>query len=166
MNGLEKRLLKLENCSAKKTEIPRVCSCRITTRFHNAACLEALLKGLPRNCPIHGFRELGSFLFTSSWRPLLQGDNEYCPCPPHPWRSFVLNGPHTWEAHYAAQKAWHNFDVGPKLTLEEENRRLEVVWDQFELERQQWYEKTDRQPPSKLEILKLGRQRLPKFTWH
>lgn len=166
-NGLEKRLSRLEKQAAERTEEPKVCNCRITTRFHNAACLEALLKGIPRVCPVHGFRELGRFSFTPSWYVLLRDSdrpNDICPCPPHPWRWFVLNGPRTWEAQAAAREAWTTMEEVPTLSFEEEHRRLAVVVGQYFASRQLWYEKLGRQPPSQQEIVKLGKWGMPKFV--
>lgn len=160
---LEKRLSRLETRVAKRKEDTKVCSCRISTRFHNAACLDVLLKRIPRVCPIHGFRELGTLWFTPSWCLLRREDNQYCPCPPHPWRSFVLNGPRTWEAQDAAREAWEKFQPGDELSFEEENRRLDVVMKQYWAGRQQWYVKTGRQPPTRREILKLGRDGVPTY---
>jgi hypothetical protein len=96
-NGLEKRISRLEKRVAERTEKNKVCNCRVETRFHNADCLDAVLKGMSRVCSVHGFRKLGFFFWTSKQYLLQSEDNQFCPCPPHPWRSFLLSeGPHTW----------------------------------------------------------------------
>lgn len=107
-NGLEKRLSRLEHIVVETTK-PRICNCREETQYHNADCLDRLLKRMPRVCPIHSFRDLGSLKQVCSSSPLISGDSRFCPCPPHPWRSFILSkGPHTkeerLEAIYASLK--------------------------------------------------------------
>ena len=93
---LEKRMSRIEKRLADRTKRPSVCICRSRTSYHNAKCLLAVLKGIPWVCPIHGFRNLGRFWFTPQWNILRvrEGgiDNQFCPCPPDPWRSHVLNG--------------------------------------------------------------------------
>src|ERR1035441_1852110 len=61
-NGLEKRISRLEKRVAEGTEKNKVCNCRGETRYHSADCLDAILKGIPRVCPLHGFREQGGQL--------------------------------------------------------------------------------------------------------
>jgi hypothetical protein len=99
-NGLEKRLSRLERILTKKTEKPRICNCRVETRFHGADCLDGILKGMSRVCPRHDFRELGFFFRTPKWRGLISEDNQFCPSPSHPWRSFVMNGRQPPVRHY------------------------------------------------------------------
>ncbi len=129
-NNFEARLSRVERRLAQKTEKPKICNCREKTRYHNADCLDALLKRMPMVCPVHGFRQLGRFWWTPSWcvlRTRFGDDNQYCPCPPHPWRSFVLNGPHTREAQYAAQEARSRLPPNPPSDLQEENRRIDAI---------------------------------------
>ncbi len=64
-SGLEKRLSRLERIVAARTKTSSICNCRVETRFHNADCLDAILKGIPRVCSVHGGRELGFFFWTS-----------------------------------------------------------------------------------------------------
>ncbi len=173
---LEKRISRLEKRAVERIEKPKICNCRISTRYHNAACLEALLKGLTRVCPLHGFRVLGTFWFTPSWYVLRRRggdrDNELCPCPPHPWRSHVLNGPRTWEAQAAAREAWDKLsrDAPPidpeerKRQFQENSRRIDTLVEGYLTARAEWVEKSGRQPASRAEILKQGREGVPRFT--
>lgn len=164
-NGLEKRLSRLEKRVAERTERPSFCICRVSTRFHNAECLDAVLKGTPRVCPVHGFRELGTFWWTPEQYGLRREDNQFCPCRPHSWRSFVLStGPRTWEGSYAAQEASLKDQPDAGFSFEERHRRSEAVMEGYWAARQQWVEKAGRQPPSRQEIVKLGRERVPKFV--
>ena len=89
-NGLERRLSRLEHVVAEWTK-PRICNCRGETQYHNADCLDRLLKRMPRVCPIHSFRDLGYFMQVPWCFPLISEDSQFCPCPPDPWRSFVLS---------------------------------------------------------------------------
>ena len=82
-------------------------------------------------------------------------DDQLCPCPPHPWRSFLQNGPHTWEGNYAASEAWAKLPPAGHPNLKEDNRRLEALLEQYSEDRRQWIEKTGRQLPSREEIVKL-----------
>jgi len=52
-NGLEKRLSRLKKRVAERTEGPKVCNCRFSTRFHNVKCLDVVLRGKPRSCRVH-----------------------------------------------------------------------------------------------------------------
>jgi hypothetical protein len=143
-NGLENRLSRLEKRVADRTEKPTVCNCRVETRFHNADCLDAILKGIRRVCSVHGFRDLGFFFWTSEQYPLLSEDNQPCPCPPHPWRSFVLSeGPHTWEGHHAVAEAAVQPD--PTFNLQKDNRRSTEILADYYAARQQWVGKSRRQ---------------------
>jgi hypothetical protein len=174
-SGLEKRLARLEKRVAERIQDAKVCNCRLNTRFHNAECLAALLKGIPRVCPVHGFREIGGFFFTPSWYHVRGEDDEFCPCPPHPWRSFVLSARqgvhHTWEGSYAAREAEVNLPPDPILDAEERNRRfqenkrrLDALWEEYCAARQLWEEKSGRRLPTAHEIVKLGREGVPKFV--
>ena len=167
-SGLEKRLARLEKRLAEGTQKAKVCNCRLNTRFHNAECLDALLKRIPRLCPIHGFREIGTFFFTPKWSHLRREDDQYCPCPPHPWRSFVLSArkgvPHTWEENYAAQAAWVNLPPDPICDPQENNRRIDAIWEEHCAACQLWVEKSGRRLPTRQEILKQGREGVPKFV--
>jgi hypothetical protein len=171
-SGLEKRLARLEKRVAERIQEAKVCNCRLNTRYHNAECLAALLKGIPRVCPVHGFREIGKFLFTPKWSHLRREDDPYCPCPPHPWRSFVLSeSPHTWEESYAAQAARNKVEPDPILDPQEGNRRvqettrrIDAMWEEYCEACQLWVEKSGRRLPTRQEIVKLGREGVPKFV--
>jgi hypothetical protein len=163
-NGLEKRLSRVERILTKKTEERRVCNCRLETRCHSADCLDAILKGMLRVCPRHGFRKLGSFFWTPKWCALILEDSQFCPCPPHPWRSFVMNGPHTWEGHYAARKASNKLPPADHSNIKEDNRRTEALLAQYSESGQQWVEKTGRQLPSREELVKLQWERARKHV--
>ena len=163
MSGLASRLSKIEKRFGINTVGPVICICRVTTRFHNAKCFNTLLEKLERVCPIHGFRELGFFLFTASWYRLRFEDNQFCPCQPDPWRSFVLNGPHTWEARAKARADLSTWEPHDELSFNEEKSQFEAVVEKFYDARQRYYESSQRQPPSQREIVRLGRDRLPSF---
>lgn len=164
LNGLERRVARLEQRIAERAEKPRVCNCRVQTRFHGADCLDAVLTGTSRVCPLHGFRELGFFWWTPRWCALNSEDNQFCPCPPHPWRSFVMNGPRTWEAHAAASGAWAELPPVDYPDLQEDRRRGEVLLAQYSEARQRWVEKTGRQLPSQKELIKLEWERARKHV--
>ena len=159
-NDLKKKISRLEKQAAKQTAEAKLCNCRYKTRYHNAECLDALLKRMPLVCPVHGFRELGRFWWTPAWsvlRTRAGDDNEFCPCPPHPWRSHALsNGPHTWEAADAAREAWLKLPPKPPSNLQEENRRAEAVAARYWEAREKWYASQGR-----------GDQlRVEKSSWH
>lgn len=84
------------------------------------------------------------FFWTPKWSGLRREDNQYCPCPSHPWRSFVLNGPRTWEANHAASKAWHELPQDPVGDVQEENRRSGAIMEEYWADRERWAEKTGR----------------------
>jgi hypothetical protein len=165
-SDVRNKISKLEKRSAQQTEKAKVCNCRVDqTRYHNAECLDALLKRMPLVCPVHGLRQLARLWWTPAWsilriRPV--DDNEYCPCPPHPWRSHVLKGPHTWEASDAAREAWQNLPEDPPFDLQERNRRIDAVAERYFYARKQWFEKAGRESPNRQELLNLfikgGRQ--------
>jgi hypothetical protein len=161
-NGLEKRLSRLEKHVAERTEKPSVCNCRVETRFHSAVCLNAVLKGMPRVCPVHGFRELGFFWWTPPKSTLRSEDNQFCPCPLHPWRSFVLSaGPHTWDAHNAALEAATEVQRDPILNLHEDNRRSMAIMEEYLAAREEWLDGSGRELPSRAELVKLQWKRAP-----
>jgi hypothetical protein len=165
LNGLEKRLARLEQRIEALTEEPKVCSCRVETRFHGADCLGAVLKGMSRVCPRHGFRELGFFFWTPGWRTLNAEDNQFCPCPPDPWRSFLLSeAPHTWEGHDAAREACGKLSPADHSNIQEDRRRGDALLVQYLEARRQWVEKTGRQLPIREELVKLQRERARKHV--
>lgn len=153
--GLEKRLSRVEQRLAERTEAPVVCNCRSVTSFHSGKCLNAILKGVSRVCPVHGFREFGFFMFSSNQYPLNAEDNQFCLCPPDPWRSFVLNGPHTWEGNQAAREACGKLPPDDSFNFQEDKRLLGAVLAKYEEDRRQWQEKTGQRPASPEEIRKL-----------
>ena len=128
-NQLEKRISRLERYWAEKKKERLVCNCRTETTFHSAPCLAALLNSIPRVCPVHGFRDLGFFCFASVKFPLVKEDNQFCPCPPHPWRSFVLSENRTWEGHEAARMAEYVPD--PKYNFAENKARIEQLLAEY-----------------------------------
>jgi hypothetical protein len=156
--GLEKRLSRVEQQLAERTEEPIVCNCRYRTHFHNADCLDALLKQMPRVCPLHGFRQLGFLMWTPKWYRLWREDNRFCPCPPHPWRSFVLSeGPHTREGQKAAREAWDKLPPDDNHNFREDNRTTDAETQYYEA-RQQWLEKMAR--PEERRRLELKRRKM------
>ena len=108
---LEKRLSRIE----RRLDPPAPCNCRLITRVHDANCLAAILEKTERKCPVHGFREMGSLFMWSPQYPLVDEDNQFCPCPPHPWRSLQLRGESvTKEERDAAMQAWHDMPRPPE----------------------------------------------------
>ena len=154
---IEKRLSRLEKRLAEKTKEHSICNCRVSTVFHGGHCLDAILKGVSRVCPLHGFRELGFFMWMSKQFPLLSEDNPFCPCPPHPWRSFLLSPhPHTWEGHYAAREACSKQVSSEDLNLRADNRKGEEVLGEYFDARQRWVESGGRLP---------DREQIKKLAW-
>jgi hypothetical protein len=165
--GFEKRLSLLEERLAERTKTEKICNCRFDTTFHNADCLAAILKGTSRVCPVHGFRELGFMLFASSWCVLKAEDNQFCPCPPDPWRSWVLKkGPDPRDAPQAAQEAAAlEVKSDPPFNFKEEKRRLESVLDEYWAVRQSWIE-SGWEPPSREELMKLQKIQMKRAGQH
>ncbi len=130
-NGHKKRLSRLEERAAESTKKLAVCNCRVETKFHNAACLDAILKGTSRICPLHGFRVLGFFVWTSEMYLLLPEDNQFCPCSPDIWRSFLSEGPHTWEGHEAAREAIRQHSSTPMLKYKDDSRQTEAIMEEY-----------------------------------
>src|ERR1035438_7340576 len=113
MHGLERRLSRLEKLMEQRKQKTRICNCRVETRFHGADCLAAILKSTPRVCAVHGFRDLGFFFWQSRQYRLGSGDDQFCPSPPHPWRSWVLGrGPHPTQSdkENSAESKTHPFN--------------------------------------------------------
>jgi hypothetical protein len=163
-NALDKRLSRLESLASSRLGISKICNCRTATSFHSANCLKAILQGASRVCPTHGFRDFGFFMFAARWATLKREDNQFCPCPEDPWRSFVLNGPRTWEAHNAAREACRQRESEQELTspprdLAEENAALDLVIGEYEHSKQRWMEETGRQLPNRDEILAMHQKR-------
>jgi hypothetical protein len=155
-NALEKRVSGLERRVTVTRGKAAVCNCRIETRFHSADCLEAILKNVYRNCPVHGFRTLGTFFQTSHSMPLVGEDNQACPCPPHPWRSFLLSrSPDPWKDREAAEKASEQISPYPTYDLQEDLRRLNAIFAAYRLARQEWVAQAGRALPSQNEISRL-----------
>jgi len=164
-SALENRISRLERLVQERIEGARVCNCRLETRFHGADCLDALFKRMSRVCPRHGFRVLGFFFWTPKWRTLNSEDNQFCPCPPDPWRAFLLSeGPHTWEGHDAAREAYGKLPPADHYNIQEDRRQGEALLVQYSEARQQWVEKTGRQLPSREELVKLRWERARKHV--
>jgi hypothetical protein len=159
---IEKMLSRLEKRLAEKTKEHSMCNCRVATTFHGGDCLDAILKGIPRVCPLHGFRELGFFMWGSKQYTLLSEDNPFCPCPPHPWRSFLLSPrPHTWEGRDAAREACSKQVLSDDLNLKADNRKEEEVLAEYFEARHRWVESGGRLP-DKEELVKLAWKRARK----
>ena len=161
-HAFERRLSRLEALIKRKLERPKICTCRAETRFHRSDCLKAILQGASRDCPTHGFRDFGFFMFAAQWSTLSPEDNQFCPCPEDPWRSFLLDGPRTWEAHNAAREAWRQRESAPDEPLPpdfaEEHAALDHVIGEYEHSKQQRMEQTGRQVPNRDEILGIHRK--------
>jgi hypothetical protein len=165
-NGLERRLSRLEHVVAERTK-PRICNCREETQYHDADCLDRLLKRMPRVCPIHSFRDLGSLQRVFLFFPLISGDRQFCPCPPDRWRSFVLGkGPSTIEDKMMAV---HVMLVEASLNIPDQSDshgyclRTEALKAKYWKARQQWIEKTGRQLRGRAELEKESLRRIAKF---
>jgi hypothetical protein len=145
---------RLEKQAAEKLEDPLLCTCELMTRYHNARCLEALLKGKSRFCPVHDFRWFRMFFESSPQHPLggppqhpLVGESDkFCPCPPHPYRDFQLKRAF-FPNREAAMEAWHNH---PKeiTNFEEERRLVDKLISGYHNEAGQWMKTTGRKLPS------------------
>ena len=122
---------------------------------------------MPRVCPIHSFRDLGSLEQVFWFFPLISGDRQFCPCPPDRWRSFVLRkGPSTIEDKMMAV---HVMFLEAFLNTSDQSDshgyclRTEVLKAKYWKARQQWIEKTGRQLRSRAELEKESFRRIVKF---
>ena len=138
MSALEKRVSRLEKLVAERTKVRPVCNCRVETTFHTSACMEALIKNIPAVCPVHGVRDLGAFNWMSQQYPLKKEDNQFCPCPPHPWRAWVLlPGPKTFEQRDAFLQDWRGGSGRePDFDGMEDLRRARRILDEYHAARQ------------------------------
>ncbi len=140
IKALGHRLSRLERQLADRGKCVAVCTCRVTTSFHDPDCLDAILKAMPRCCPVHGFRELGFFFWRPGWVLLENGDNDFCPCPPHPWRTFLQHGfppNQVWEERRKAEESWNHYE-DPVRNIEEDNRRTDGIVDTYLAARREW----------------------------
>jgi len=146
-HDLERRISRLE----RQIQPPTPCNCRLVTHFHNAHCLAAILEKTERKCPVHGFREMGFLFQRSCPYPVVDEDNQFCRCPPHPWRSLQLRRDSvTKEDCAAAMQAWHDNPPGPESNFEfqENSDRTKSLFKSYFEERHQWPRETGRQLPS------------------
>jgi hypothetical protein len=128
--GLEVRLSRIEQCAAERTEKPLICNCRESTRYHNSACLAELLRKMPRVCQVHGFRDLGHFLWLYPEGRLLQEDTPFCPCVVNPWNAFIRGpGPHTIEGLYVVQEAFCKETLPEYPDFDDEGVLQEIRWE-------------------------------------
>jgi hypothetical protein len=157
-NGLDRRLSRLEKQMERQKQTIRVCNCRVETRFHGADCLAAILKSTPRVCAVHGFRDLGFIFWQSRQYPLGSGDDQFCPCPPHPWRSWVLGkGPHPIQTD---QETTAKFLSDPMSNFEDDKRRSDAVIAEYSTARRQWAAQSGREFLSPQELVKLQMKRV------
>jgi hypothetical protein len=92
---LKQKVSRLENLMHQysATVVLSECTCRGTggscgnTMYHTNDELEVILY-VP--CPVHGLRDPGPIWFRGRPYPLARPDWDYCTCPPHPWRDFVM----------------------------------------------------------------------------
>jgi hypothetical protein len=75
--SLEDKISTLE-----KRVLAPLCNCRIATPFHNADCLQTILKAQCIPCQAHRFRTLGIFVPVPMAEPLLHSDRQFCSCRP------------------------------------------------------------------------------------
>jgi hypothetical protein len=159
---IEKRLSRIEKRLAERTREHSICNCRVETRFHNGPCVAAILKGASRVCPVHGFRDFGLFAYVARSYLVNAEDNRFCPCPPDPWRSFLLSeGPHTWEGNYAAREACRKLPISDDSNRSEDNGKLDEVFGEYSKARRQWVDSGGRLPDRE-EIKKLAWKRARK----
>ncbi len=153
--ALANRIARLETL-ATETKEARTCICRgDKTTCHDAKCLAAVLRGIPLVCPVHGWRNLGRIWVIAPWVVLRYrvggDDNRFCPCPPHPWRSFVLkrvqssNKHPSWEESAVAMEAWKNLPPDPPTDFEMLRRDLRTVLDQYSAACELWIQNSKRQ---------------------
>jgi hypothetical protein len=165
-NSLEKRLVRLEQLAAKRNEKALLCTCRALTFSHDSSCLAAIMKGVSRVCPSHDFREIGGFGWCAESDPLVPEDNQFCPCRPHPMRSFLLSdGPHTPEGLKAAEEASQGIRRDD-FPYREDSRRSEAIRAKYREDRRQWLQKSGRQLPSLEELRKLEWERKGEHVDH
>jgi len=156
-NGLDRRLSRLEKQMEQRKKATRVCNCRVDTRFHGADCLAAILKSTPRVCAVHGFRDLGFFFWQSRQYRLGSGDDQFCPCPPHPWRSWVLGrGPNPTQS---ALKNAAEFPTNSLFNFEDDKRRFDAVIAEYCTARHAAAQ-SGREFPSPQELVKLQMKRV------
>jgi hypothetical protein len=159
--NLDKRLFRLE----RLLDPPSPCNCRLITCFHNADCLAAILEKTERKCPVHGFRGMGALFQRPPQYPLVDEDNQFCPCPPHPWRSLQLRrNSATTEDSAVAMQAWHDMPPAPESNFQENSDRTRALWRAYDEERHQWIRKTGRQLPSFEELKKMQAKRYRKSS--
>lgn len=164
MHRFETRLSRLEQQAAERAK-PGICNCRGETQYHNANCLDGLLKRMPRVCPLHSFRDLGFLKSLPSCFPLTSEDNQFCPCPPDPWRALNLSkDTHTKEEKFEAIRASLRIPRPDQSSSLYDSVMAEVVQDSYWKARQQWIEKTGRQLPSRDELAKLSLERWSEFV--
>jgi hypothetical protein len=170
---LEKRMSKIEKRLAERAKKPSICNCRVSTSYHNAKCLLAVLKGMAWVCPIHGFRNPGRFWFTPQWAILRVrnggDDNRFCPCPPHPWRTHVLNGlngvPRTSGDGSAAEAAAIKLQMDAfdplkdrqdaNRRVQEEGARIETIVNGYWDACHEWYAKYGQELIKRPELAKV-----------
>ena len=161
LNEFEKRLARLEKRVAQRSEERNektsACNCRLETHYHNADCLDAILKGILRVCPVHNLRSLEPFTSTEARLPLRSGDDQFCPCPSHPQRSVLLSKHarplDVLKRHYPKPPP------DPTFNPQVDKRRVDAIVDKYSADCQAWVHKSGRQLPSRQEIVELQIER-------
>jgi hypothetical protein len=160
LSALEKIISRLEKQAAKRSQKTSICNCRAETLYHNASCLDAVLKGILRVCPVHGFRELGFFCWHSKLYPLGPESDQSCPCPPDPWRLWVRRiGPDPRTSPQYGRPEVREVCPDPVFNLQEDNRRTGALVEEYRAARDLWIKKSGRELPSRQELVKLRLQR-------
>lgn len=169
LNAFGNRLSRVEGLLARKLESPKICNCRIDTSYHSAECLKTIFEGASRECPTHGFRDFGFFIYCAKWCTLQDQDDQFCPCAADSWRSFVLNGPLTQEAAESvkrgeyAQQVSKPYQNSAPSSFEQEKEQVDLVIAQYEESKEEFVKATGRQLPDRDAILtvhgKLARKR-------
>src|SRR5712691_10871047 len=91
---LKNRVFKLERLEAKQRAASLICTCRVETDYHDANCLESVLKAQANfACEVHGIRDLGPLVWIPDGMPLIRDDRKFCVCPPNSGRTWAEGGP-------------------------------------------------------------------------
>lgn len=159
LSALKETISRLEKQAAKRSQETSICNCRVETLFHNASCLDAVLKGISRVCPVHGFRELGFFFWHSKQYRLGPESDQFCPCPPHPWSLWVRGiGPDPRTSPQYGRSEAREVRPDP-VFLQEDNRRTGALVEEYLAARDLWLKKSGRGLPTRQELVKLQSQR-------
>jgi hypothetical protein len=163
LHKIEIRLSRLEKTLATTTRKPPVCNCKEEIRYHNSVCLDTLLKKMPRVCLVHGFRELGFFIWIPSELTLLPGDNQFCPCIRQPSDFIQGPGPHTIAGLYSALDAYRKAHLIDPTNFAKDYVQADALCGEYLDAQKLWFEKTGKHSPNRRELAKLRLQNVRRF---